>query len=216
MCWRALGMSWRKRTAFLGLLVICQILVWAISAGAVLVDKVVAVVNADVLTLLDFDDHLALLKVFQSSADDVSRERAFERFIDQTLLRQEALRTKTVQAGEAEVAEQLHTLDQRPDGAEALARVIHARGISLSHVRSWLRNQLIVSEFINRRIRLFVRFSDSEVTQYYRQHQPAIGEPLSDAVREQILRILVEQQVNARVTQLVEELRRKANLLFPP
>ena len=216
MSWRALGMSWRKRTAFLGLLVICQVLAWVASAGAVLVDKVVAVVNADVLTLLDFEDHLALLKVFQPTAEDAPRELMFERFIDQTLLRQEALRTRTVEVGEAEVAQQLHDLDQRPGGAEALARVIHARGISLSHVRRWLRHQLIVREFIDRRIRLFVRVSDTEVTPYYQQHQSAIGEPLGDAVREQILRILVEQHMNARVAQLVEELRRKANLLFPP
>ena len=187
-----------------------------VPAAAVLVDKIVAVVNAEVLTLLDFEDHLALVQVFQAGAADVTREQAFERFIDQTLLRQEALRTKIVEIEETDVAQQIHALEQRPGGRDALARVEQERGISLSHVRIWLRHQLIVRGFIDRRVRLFVRVSDREVTHYYQREQPAIGEPMSDAVREQIRRILVEQRVNARVAQLVEELRRKANLLFPP
>jgi hypothetical protein len=44
----------------------------------------------------------------------------------------------------------------------------------------------------------------------------AIAEPLGDAIREQIRRVLLEQQVNARLDPLVKELRRKANLQFPP
>jgi hypothetical protein len=55
-----------------------------------------------------------------------------------------------------------------------------------------------------------------QVAQYYQQHQQAIGEPLSDGVREQIRRLLVAQQVNARLDGLVEDLRRKASVDFPP
>ncbi len=216
MSWQALEMRRRRHTTLLVVLVICQILASAVSAGAVLLDKIVAVVNAEVLTLLDFEDHLALSKVFQTGSVEAARERAFERFIDQTLLRQEALRTKIVEVGESEVAQQLRALEERPGGGEALARVMQERGITLSHVRIWLRNQLLVRGFIDRRMRLFVRVSDVEVTQYYQQHRSEIGEPLSDAVQEQIRRILVEEQVNARVAQFVGELRRKATLLFPP
>jgi hypothetical protein len=35
------------------------------TAGAVLVDKMVAAVNSEALTLQDFEDHLALRRVFQ-------------------------------------------------------------------------------------------------------------------------------------------------------
>lgn len=213
---RALRLGCWSRTSILSILIVCKALAPGVCAEAVLLDKIVAVVNAEVLTLQDFEDHLALLKVFQPRPVELDREQAFQRFIDQTLMRQEALRTKIVMVEELEVTQQLRALEQQPGGGEALARVMQERGISLSHVRIWLRNQVIVRGFIDRRIRLFVRVSDSEVTHYYQAHQPAIGEPLSDAIREQILRILVEQRVNARVAQLVEELKRKANLQFPP
>ena len=68
----------------------------------------------------------------------------------------------------------------------------------------------------DRRIRLFVPVSDGQVERYYQEHQQAVGGALNDAVREQIQRLLTEQQVNARLAELIEELRRKASLEFPP
>jgi len=107
-------------------------------------------------------------------------------------------------------------LEQQPARREELAKLIQERGLSLNQVRTWLRQQLMVQAFIDRRIRLFVRVSDGQINQYYQQHQQAIGAPFSDAVREQIRRLLIEQQVNMRLTDVVEELRRKGNLDFPP
>jgi len=182
----------------------------------VLLDKILAVANGEVLTLQDFEDHLALRRVFQPGAVEVDRDGAFQRFVDQTLIRQEALRTRIVEVEDAEVTQQLHALEQQPARREELAKLIQERGLSLNQVRTWLRQQLMVQAFIDRRIRLFVRVSDGQINQYYQHHQQAIGEPFSDAVREQIRRLLIEQQVNVRLTDVVEELRRKANLDFPP
>jgi len=199
-----------------------QALTAGISAEAVLLDKIVAVVNTTVFTLSDFEDHLVLSQLFQAStpagvqSSPPDREQAFQRFIDQALLRQEALRTKIVEVEESQVAQQWHTLETQLGGHEAFMQVLRERGLSPIHVRTWLRDQLIVRAFIDRRVRLFVRVSESEITQYYQQHEQAIAQPLNDGVREQIRRILIEQQLNTRASELVRELRRKANLLFPP
>ncbi|MBI3327169.1 MAG: hypothetical protein HYZ81_10775 [Nitrospinae bacterium] len=213
---RAQGFGWWIRTSILAVFLVYQTQAAGVYGEAVLLDKIMAVVNDEVLTLTDFEAHLALVKVFRPASAGVDREQAFPRFIEQTLLRQEALRTRIVEVGEAAVAQELSALEQRPGGPEQLALVLEARGLSLARVRAWLGHQLIVHAFIDRRVRLFVRVSDSEVTQYYQQHQQAIGEPWSDQIQEQIRRVLVEQRVNARVAQLVEELKRKANLQFPP
>lgn len=214
---------WGRHTAVLGALLICQSLVSGVMAGAVLLDKIVAVVNADVLTLLDFEDHLALSQMFRHDPVGAmgefprrDREPALQRFIDHTLMRQEALRTKIVEVAEGEVTQQLQAVEQRPDGREELGQLMRERGLSQSQVRTWLRHQLIVRAFIDRRVRLFVRVSDSDITQYYQAHQQAIGQPVSDPIRQQIRSLLVEQRVNVRIAPLVEELRKKANLHFPP
>lgn len=213
---RSLKLGCCSRLFLLVALLVCKVLASVLSSEAVLLDKIVAVVNGEVLTLSDFDNHLALLTVFQPSQDEPDRDQAFQRFIDQTLLRQEALRTKIVEVEELEVAQQLRAVEQRSGGREGLAEVMQERGLSLARVHVWLRHQLIVRAFIDRRVHLFVRVSDSEIVRYYQEHQHAIGEPLSTETHEQIRRLLAAQQENARVAQLIEELKRKANLQFPP
>jgi peptidyl-prolyl cis-trans isomerase SurA len=186
------------------------------TTGAVLVDKIVAVVNSEVLTLQDFEDHLALRRVFQPGEGALDRMVAFERFVDEALLQQEALRTRSVQVDDAEVTQQLQTVQQQPERAQELEQVTRQRGLSLRDVHTWLRRQLTTHAFIDRRIRLFVRVSEDQIRQYYQQHQQNMREPLTDAVREQIRRLLVEQQVNAQLADVVGDLRRRANLDFPP
>jgi peptidyl-prolyl cis-trans isomerase SurA len=203
-----------SRTALAAM--VLSMLVGGGPTGAVLVDKILAVVNSDVLTLLDFEDHLALRRVFQPGGGEPDRTVAFAHFVEQTLLRQEARRTRIVQVDDAEVTQQIQTVQQQPDQALELEQVMRDRGLSLRDVHAWLRKQLTARAFIDRRVRLFVRVSEDQISQYYYQHQQDIGEPLTDAVREQIRRLLVEQQVNARLVDLVGDLRRKASLDFPP
>jgi peptidyl-prolyl cis-trans isomerase SurA len=200
----------------LKVLIICAMFICGGPAGAVLVDKILAVVNGETLTLQDFEDHLALRTIYQPSAAEVDRHAAFQRFVDQVLLRQEAVRTRIVQVGEAEVNHRLGELAQQAEQHAELLRVMHERGLSWRDVRTWLRHQLIVGAFIDRRVRLFVRVAESQIVRYYEDNRQAIGEPFSEAVHEQIQRLLTEQQVNARLTELLEELRKKGSLDFPP
>jgi SurA N-terminal domain len=207
---------WSMYLACVGALIIYGMFVLGRPAGAVLLDKILAVVNGEILTLQDFEDHLALRKAYQSGSAEVDRPQAFQRFVDQALLRQEALRTRIVQVDEAEVSQQFRDLEQPSGRGEELARVMQERGLSRNNVRAWLRDQLLVRAFIDRRIRLFVRIPDHQIERYYQDNHQAVGESLNEAVREQIRRLLTERQVNAKLAELIEELRRKANLEFPP
>jgi peptidyl-prolyl cis-trans isomerase SurA len=203
-------------TARLGVLIVCGMFACGRPIGAVLVDKILAVVNGEILTLQAFEDHLALRKIYQPDAADGDRHQAFHHFVDQALLRQEATRTRIVQVDEAEVRQYLHELDYQTERGQELDRVMQERRLSRHDVRVWLRHQLMVRAFIDRRVRLFIRVPDSQIAQYYQDHQQAIGKSLDEAVREQIRHLLIERRVNVRLTELLEELRRKGNLDFPP
>ena len=110
-----------------------------------------------------------------------------------------------MQVDDAEVSQHLQALDQPPPRGKALVRVMQERGLSRHDVRAWLRDYLIVRAFIDRRVRLLVRIPNNQIVQYYQDHQQAIGEPLDDAVREQIGCVLTERQVNRRLTELLAE-----------
>lgn len=124
-------------------------------------------VNGEILTLQDFEDHLALRSVYQSGSAEVERHQALQRFVDQALLRQEPLRTRIVRVDEAEVNQQLRDLEQPSGGGEELERVMQERGLSRHGVCTWLHDQLIVRAFIDRRIRLFVRIPEQQIERYY-------------------------------------------------
>ena len=162
------------------------------------------------------DAVIALTGRKPSGSAEVDRQQALQRFVDQALLRQEALRTRIVQVDEGEVNQHLRDLEQPSGRGEALERVLQDRGISRRSVRTWLHDQLIVRAFIDRRIRLFVRIPEQQIERYYQDNQQAVGEPLTDAVREQIRCLLAARQADARLAELIEELRRKATLEFPP
>jgi hypothetical protein len=100
--------------------------------------------------------HLALRAIDQPGTDDLDREQALQRFVDQVVLRQEALQTRIVQVDDTEVSAEVCALDRAGDRGKALARVMRERGLSphdvRDDVRAWIRDQLIVRAFIDRRV----------------------------------------------------------------
>jgi hypothetical protein len=90
------------------------------------------------------------------------------------------------------------------------------RGLSQYDVRTWIRHQLIVRDFIDRRVRLFIRIPENQIVQYDQDHQQKIGEPVDQAIRERTGRLSAERRGNIRLTEWLGELRKKGNLDFPP
>jgi hypothetical protein len=66
-----------------GTLIIYVMFVLGGPAGAVLVDKILAAVNGEILTLQDFEDRLALRKIYRSGSAEVDRHQACRHFVDQ-------------------------------------------------------------------------------------------------------------------------------------
>jgi hypothetical protein len=83
-------------------------------------------------------------------------------------------------------------------------------------VRIWLRRQPIVRAFIDRRVRLSVRITESQIVQHYQDYRQMVKVPLDEAVREQIRRFLTESRVDVRLPELIEELCKKGNIELPP
>jgi hypothetical protein len=211
-----MAQRWSMHSTKLGVVIVCGMFVCGGPVEARLVDKMLAVVNGEMLTFQDFDDYLALSRISQLGGEDIDRQHAFQRFVEHALLRQEALRTRISRVDEAAVSQHLSELDQQPERREKLVRVMQERGLSQPDVRSWLCHQLIVRAFIDRLVLLFVLVTESQIVQYYQGHQEIIGVPLGEAVRDQIRRLLTDRQVNIRLTELIEQLRKKGILEFPP
>ena len=69
----------------LGVLIICGMFVCGQSIGAVVMDKILAVVNGEILTMQGFNDHLILRGMYQPDEIEVDRRQALQRLVDHNL-----------------------------------------------------------------------------------------------------------------------------------
>jgi hypothetical protein len=79
------------------------------------------------------------------------------------LLRQEALWTRIARVDEAEGNQHLKQARATASAMEKLVRVMQGYGLSQPDVRTWLRHQLTVRTFIERRMRLFVHVTENQI-----------------------------------------------------
>ncbi|MDQ7787250.1 MAG: hypothetical protein RDU01_06540 [Thermodesulfovibrionales bacterium] len=68
----------------------------------------------------------------------------------------------------------------------------------------------LMNEYIDLKIRAFIRIKDEEASEYYNSHREAFGEKELDDVREEIENYLTERELNDRLKFHLAELKKKA------
>lgn len=149
-------------------------------AAAATVDRIVAVVNGEIITVSDLEGAVEEARIGllgSAPAPDIPApselERGiFGRLIDKTIQLQLA-RKQGITAGAEEVQRALDDVKQKnglaSDGdLEAALRKEH---YSLERYRAALRDQIMILKLINREVKSGVVLSDEEMTDYYRKHE---------------------------------------------
>jgi len=187
--------------------------------GAVVVDRIVAVVDEDPIFLSDVERFLALGNISPEPGIDKPRRRALDRLIDQRLRFHEVERHGFIPVSAEELDAQLEALTQRLGGPEALERRLAEAGIDRERLRYLLSRQLRVSRYIEERLgpRIFVDLED--VRAYYEgelaDEMVRRGESLPplDEVREPIRALLRERRLNREIEVWTAELRERADVV---
>lgn len=162
------------------IIVFTAILLLTVSrAHAVLVDRVVAIVNDDVITLSEVEQEGR--KLFQQIARqapaseleknlDKARQEVLSSLIDKALVEQRAKALAiTVDDKEIEMAMETMAANNHLD-VETLKSKLVAQGISVEDYRSRLKWQILQSKVINYEIRSKIVITEEKARQYY-QHQ---------------------------------------------
>lgn len=153
------------------------------------VDRVVAVVNKDVITLSELLETAA--HYFYERQQPIPREpdRGFleqllARLIETRLELQEAEREKMV-VEDAEVAEQLAELLKRSNfkSEEELERALSAQGLTLESVRKRLREQIMIQMVIRRKVTFRVSVTDDEIERYFIENREKLEKGFSFRAR---------------------------------
>ena len=188
----------------------------AAMARAEIIDRVVAVVGNHAVTSGEVDRQLALQALIErqpltAGADAAQYRAAMNRLIDRQLVKQEREVANFPPPDEREVAVQLDDLrHQRFWNGLNFEDALKAHGLDEQDVRDFLRETLIVLDFIDFRFKTGLQVAREEITAYYKTvYAPELGQaarPL-DQVAGQIEEIVRERIVETLVDEWLNELR---------
>ena len=199
------------------------------AAPAVVLDRVVAVVNNQAILSSDVDDELrlAVLDPGRAGLGDLTRRQALDQLIGRALIQQQIRQedAEAVAPSQTEVDARLQQMRREipaclqyncasEDGWKAF---LNAHGLTSERVVSYLRHRLEILRFIEERFRRGIHIAPEEIDSYYRQtlipqYKAGQAVPSLADVAPRIQEILLQRQVNALFDDWLKSLRKQGDV----
>jgi parvulin-like peptidyl-prolyl isomerase len=191
--------------------ILSPLLIFALLAGnssvlsaSRLVDRILAVVNDEVISLSDVQTYRSLF----SQNRDV--ESVLDEMIDQKLLLSEARKFNLETPPEARVEEEIQTLSEAFGGPAALSDMLNRIIMSEEKFRELIRIRLTVSLLLEQRIHSFIFVSGQEIEDYYQAHTESFGGRSLEETRHEITAQITLDKADSRKEEYLERLRKRA------
>lgn len=169
----------------------------AASGGRVL-DRVVAVIGNQVLTLseLEFETRVALVlrggvRAAEAPLDEQTLRGALELAINQRLLVAGADRLQAFPAERSEVEGRLKAFRERFAGETELLAFLARHDADLEQLTAVLERGVRAERILDSRVRLRAQVSEAEVRRYWEEHKAVVGGPyesVREALKEKLFR----------------------------
>jgi peptidyl-prolyl cis-trans isomerase SurA len=198
------------------------------SASAEVIDRIVAVVDHQIITLSDVKQARKFLEIgpgnlttAQSSPGD-EQQSQFEltqKLIEQSLIRQQIQQFPGIDVSPAEIEKQMASLKKESSTSQDWEQHLEQLQLTPEEVEEHLRWQLQVMKFFDYRFRQFAVVDTREIEGYYREKflpelaargiekQPSLAE-----VEEKIRGILTEEKVNLQIDAWLKSLKESASI----
>ncbi len=187
---------------------------WSMAAAQEVVDRVVAVVNGQPVTLSEAVEAVAL-QPHVSPAPTLAE--AVETLIESRLMESEARRYPMGPIPADDIEATLRGLRGRFASSAAYRATLIRLGIREDYLRKRIERELVVDRYIERRFQPLVQVSQREIEEYYRTVlRPDLddaGETTPPDVERLIRRTLEERQLNQRVDDWVQEILSESDIL---
>jgi len=157
------------------------------NAGAEeLIDRIVAVVNNEVITLSDLNKVTTLMfagvdkkQAFTDEQRAEIEQKALEQLIEKKLIEQKA-KESSIKVDDKEVSRAVEdVLKKNNISLEQLKEILKKDGTSIEEYRKMLRSEILQSKVIGREVRSKVTITDKDIQEYYEKnvkHQEKPGE----------------------------------------
>ena len=194
-----------------------------------LLDRVVAVINGDVILESDVleEERFSQLQPYHSPGNGNAKQQALRHIINRVLILQQIKEQQyPVQVSDAELNAQLEDLRKylpACDGAhcDTVAGrkvLLAAHGFTIDHFEERWRERMLVLKFIEQRFRAGIRISKPEIQAYYTTYflpqfkQRNLKAPPLTEVSARIDEILLQQHVNGLLSEWLNTLKQEGSV----
>ncbi len=194
----------------------CIALPW--TAAAELIDRIVAAVNNQVITLSD----LRQAVLFNEAMGGVSPDKkgleseTLQGLINKRLLLHEARRLSFTEVTEQDINAEVDKVRTRLGSDKAFQDFLQRLQMTPEQLGRMLGERLLVERFVEKKVGLFVRVSREEARKYFDSHPEEFKGKRLQEVSRQIIALLSEQKTGQQITQYLAELRSKADIRINP
>ena len=190
------------------------------AAQAEVVDRIVARVEDDIITLSEMRELAAYQQVVDGRAEPDGR--LIQELIEQWAIRSEAEAAQFPQPSAAEVDRQVQQVAAQFPSEQVYAQRLSALGLTAGALRGIVTQQIYLTGYLDYRFRPAVDVTDEAIAQYYNEtlapslkaKQQAV--PPLDSVTAQIREVLVTKAVNDRVAAWLDETKARLRIEIEP
>lgn len=186
-------------------------------------DRVVAVVNGDLILESDVDEErrLEAFQPFHDSRSGFQRDKAIERLIDRRLIFQQAKLLPEDEISDKAVNEQLAVLrkdipackEYHCETDAGWQKFVADQGFTLAELTHIWRERMGVLRFIEVRFRMGIHISEDDIQTYYEKtlvpqyERQEATPPKLETISDRIQEILLQQQVGVLLDDWLKSLR---------
>jgi len=171
--------------SFIKVLAPVILLLWASAGNCELVERLVAIVNDDAITLSELDEAVAPYEkeIGKSSYGQdeerqmllKARQEILSRMIDQKLTDQETARLGVL-VDDTEVDRRIEQIkNEHSFTEEELKNALSGQGFTMEEYRKRIKEQMLSIKLINLEVKSKVAITEDEIREYYEKHQDLYG-----------------------------------------
>ena len=193
------------------------------TAGGVVLDRIVAVVNDDIVLESDVEEEqrFAAFQPLTEPSGAFTRARAVERLINRDLILQQLKIQPQAPVTDKEVDDELMQLRkempackvQHCDTDAGWLSYVTQHGFTVEELRERWKERMEVLRFIEQRFRMGIRIAPEEIKSYYdntllpQYEKQKTKPPKLEAISERIQEVLLQQQVSSLLGDWLKSLR---------
>jgi hypothetical protein len=191
-------------------------LVLRASGAQEVIDRIVARVENEVILLSDVH-HLAEYQIFADGKAE-SDAQILDRLIDQWMVRTEAVASRFPQPSDEDVERSLARLKRSFSSPEAFEERKKQSGLTEDEIRSELKSQLYLSNYLDSRFRAAIQIDDKAIAEFYKDRVVPRAEargqtpPTLDAAHDFIQEALVQRAINEQADNWLKENRARVRV----